>query len=108
ISCSTTNASSHQIINTVTVKLKVNLPPVNVSLDPVKTTYIAGEDVSFGCHVTGSSPEPVVQWWLAGRQLSIRATMNQISRNVSESRVQLTPAPGDHGQQLVCKAFSPA
>ncbi|XP_066978031.1 uncharacterized protein [Macrobrachium rosenbergii] len=108
ISCSTKNSSvSSGIMNTVDVTLKVNLPPLKVTLETPGEWVSGGQQTLFRCRVIGSSPEPIIQWWLAGRQLTAHAPLTTVSGNVSVSTVKLTPEPGDHGVPLVCKAFSP-
>ncbi|CAL4116634.1 unnamed protein product, partial [Meganyctiphanes norvegica] len=107
ISCSTTNASaSSGVVNTVSVVLKVNLPPVSVRLVPPSAWVSAGEKSIFRCRVQGARPEPIVQWWLAGTQLKHHTMLTTVSGNLSVSTVHLVPGPGDHGLSLVCKAFS--
>ncbi|XP_042884679.1 hemicentin-1-like [Penaeus japonicus] len=109
ITCSTVNASvSTGIMNTVSITLRVNLPPLRVMLESPGDWVSGGQQTSFGCRVSGASPEPVIQWWLAGRQLTSHLpTVTTLAGNVSESTLKLTPEPGDHGVPLVCKAFSP-
>ncbi|XP_069972659.1 opioid-binding protein/cell adhesion molecule-like [Penaeus vannamei] len=109
ITCSTMNASvSSGIMNTVSVTLRVNLPPLRVTLESPGEWVSGGQQTSFICRVSGASPEPVIQWWLAGRQLTSHLpTVTTLAGNVSESKLKLTPEPGDHGVPLVCKAFSP-
>ncbi|KAK8733022.1 hypothetical protein OTU49_006713, partial [Cherax quadricarinatus] len=76
ITCSTTNASvSSGIMNSVSTTLRVNLPPLEVRLEAPGEWVSGGQQTSFRCRVVGSSPEPVVQWWLAGRQLSASAPL---------------------------------
>ncbi|XP_045111203.1 uncharacterized protein LOC123504606 isoform X2 [Portunus trituberculatus] len=108
ITCSTTNASvSSGIMNTVSTTLKVNLAPLTVQLEAPGEWVSAGQQTSFRCRVVGSSPPPVVQWWLGGRRLTANAPLTSVGGNVSVSTVRLTPQPGDHKVPLVCKAYSP-
>ncbi|KAK8400180.1 hypothetical protein O3P69_003105 [Scylla paramamosain] len=108
ITCSTTNSSSIAPLHTVSTILRVNLPPLEVKLQAPGAWVSAGQQSVFRCRVTGSSPEPVVQWWLGGRQLIPSTPSGFEGVNVSVSEVRLTLEPGDHGVPLVCKAFSPA
>ncbi|KAG0719418.1 Neuronal growth regulator 1 [Chionoecetes opilio] len=111
LACSTTNASvSSGIMNTVATTLKVNLAPLTVQLEALEAPggwVSAGQQTSFRCRVVGSSPPPIVQWWLGGRRLTSYAPLQSVGGNVSVSTVRLTPQPGDDGVALVCKAFSP-
>ncbi|XP_069189261.1 nephrin-like [Procambarus clarkii] len=108
ITCSTTNDSiSSGLMNTVTTTITVNLPPLEVRLEAPGEWVSGGQQTSFRCRVVGASPEPQVQWWLAGRQLAATTPLTTVAGNVSVSTVKLTPEPGDHGAPLVCKAFSP-
>ncbi|XP_069161779.1 nephrin-like [Procambarus clarkii] len=108
ITCSTTNHSiSSGLMNTVTTTITVNLPPLEVRLEAPGEWVSGGQQTTFRCRVVGASPEPQVQWWLAGRQLAATTPLTTVAGNVSVSTVKLTPEPGDHGAPLVCKAFSP-
>ncbi|KAK8400313.1 hypothetical protein O3P69_003185 [Scylla paramamosain] len=108
VTCSTTNASfSSGIMHTVSTTLKVNLAPLIVQLEAPGEWVSAGQQASFRCRVVGSSPPPVVQWWLGGRRLTANAPLTSVGGNVSVSTVRLTPQPGDHKVPLVCKAYSP-
>ncbi|MPC93614.1 hypothetical protein E2C01_088749 [Portunus trituberculatus] len=46
------------------------VPPLKVTLEAPGAWVSAGQQTTFRCRVEGSSPEPVVQWWLGGRQLA--------------------------------------
>lgn len=45
------------------------VPPLEVKLVAPGQWVSAGQQSVFKCKVVGSSPEPIVQWWLGGRQL---------------------------------------
>ncbi|XP_063871113.1 hemicentin-2-like [Scylla paramamosain] len=107
ITCSSINTTSDTVIYTVATTLRVNLPPLKVTLEAPGAWVSAGQQTTFRCRVEGSSPEPVVQWWLGGRQLEPSTPPRVVEGKVSVSTVRLTPEPGDHGALLVCKAFSP-
>ena len=49
--------------------------PLKVQLEPPGAWVSAGQQTSFRCRVVGSSPSPVVQWWLGGRRLTTNSPL---------------------------------
>ncbi|CAL4116019.1 unnamed protein product, partial [Meganyctiphanes norvegica] len=105
ISCSTTNAS-YTLMHTVTIKLKLNLAPVEVTLSGPSYDLNAGVTATFTCRVVGAWPSSRVQWWLAGKQFNPHTIEKVLSANVSEWTLHLSPEPGDHMEDLACRGYS--
>ena len=56
----------------------ISVPPISVSLEAPGAWVSGGQEVEFRCRVEGASPQPVVQWWLAGRQINQHHAMVSI------------------------------
>lgn len=82
--------------------------PTEVKILNVREPISAGKRYEAKCQSVGARPQPVVTWWIGGRQVRDGITYSTSpDGNVTISTLQFTPSVLDATSLLVCRAGNP-
>ena len=81
---------------------------MDVSILNQREPLSTGKRYEVKCRSSGARPEPMITWWIAGKQIrdGFHITTSP-DGNVSMSTLSFMPTVLDAGSQLVCRAGNP-
>ncbi|KAK8405063.1 hypothetical protein O3P69_001559 [Scylla paramamosain] len=104
LTCQAVNSNLTQPAS-LTLTLDMNLPPLNVQIQPPEPWPLtAGREYLVLCVVTGARPPPTVTWWFGHQRVLQSSLETSEDGNVTSSTVTLLPQPEDDGSYLQCVA----
>ena len=107
-SSSNTRMEEFQLISTI--KLDLNLKPIDVELSYNGSALSEGKEYKFTCHVYGSRPPSIVTWWVDNMWLTENykwhggTSSRELGNGTTLSSLRYTPTIWQNGKKLECRA----